>query len=74
MTLQVGALWLLTLAAGGVVAGLVRVPLRLEERAALAVVAGMEMGALVTLLVTLAAGISTPTVLAAPTASSIPAW
>jgi len=64
--LEVGLLWTLSLAAGALVAGLVRVPLRLEERAALAAVAGIELGALVTLLVTLAAGISAATVLAGP--------
>ena len=66
MTPLAGVLWLLTLAAGAVVAGLVRVPLRVEERAAIAVVAGVELGALLALLVTLLAGISAPSVLAAP--------
>jgi hypothetical protein len=66
VTALAGLLWLLTLAAGAIVAGLVRVPLRVEERAALAVVAGVELGALVTLAVVLVGGISTPSVLAGP--------
>jgi preprotein translocase subunit SecF len=37
--------WLLTAVAGGLVAGLVRVPLRVEERVALALVTGILGGA-----------------------------
>jgi hypothetical protein len=66
MTPLAALLWLLTLAAGAVVAGLVRVPLRVEERAALAVVAGVELGALLALPVTVVAGMSAATVLAGP--------
>jgi hypothetical protein len=66
VTVQVGLLWLLTCAAGAVVAGLVRVPLYIEERLALAVVAGIAMGALCALGTTLVAGMSTPAVLAGP--------
>jgi hypothetical protein len=66
VTVLAGLLWLLTGAAGAVVAGLVRVPLRLEERVAVAVVAGIELSALCTLGVTLVAGMSTPAVLAGP--------
>jgi hypothetical protein len=66
VTFQAGLLWLLTCAAGAVVAGLVRVPLRIEERVALAVVAGIAMGAMCSLGTTLAFGMSTPAVLAGP--------
>jgi hypothetical protein len=66
VTALAGVLWLLTLAAGAIVAGLVRLPLRVEERAALAVVAGVELGALVTLGLVLVAGISAASVLAGP--------
>ena len=44
MTFGVALLWLLTCAAGASVAGLVRLPLRLEERAAVAIVAGVALG------------------------------
>jgi hypothetical protein len=66
VTLLAGVLWLLTAAAGAIVAGLVRVPLRLEERAAVAVVAGIELGALCSLGTTLAVGMSSVAVLAGP--------
>jgi hypothetical protein len=66
VTALAGLLWLLTLAAGAIVAGLVRVPLRVEERAALAVVAGVDLGALVTLGLVLVAGISAASVLLGP--------
>lgn len=66
MTLEVGLLWLLTCASGAAVAGLVRVPLRIEERVAIALVAGIELGALFSLGTTLAAGMRSAAVLAGP--------
>jgi hypothetical protein len=66
VTLQVGLLWLLTCASGAILAGLVRVPLRIEERAAVAIVAGIEAGALSSLGTTLAFGMSSAAVLAGP--------
>jgi hypothetical protein len=59
-------LWLLTAVAGAVCAGLVRVPLRLEERVALAIVMGIVGGSLLTLLVGLAAGLTAFTALLGP--------
>ena len=66
MTLGVALLWLLTCAAGASVAGLVRVPLRIEERAAVAIVAGIELGSLCSLGTTLALGMNSPAVLLGP--------
>ena len=66
MTFGVALLWLLTCAAGASVAGLVRVPLRLEERTAVAIVAGVALGALCSLGTTLAFGMNAPGVLAGP--------
>jgi hypothetical protein len=58
--------WLLTAAAGGLVAGLVRVPLRVEERVAVAVVTGVLGGAVCALGLCTTFGIRTITVLAGP--------
>jgi len=66
VTLGVALLWLLTCAAGASVAGLVRVPLRIEERAAVAIVAGIELGSLCSLGTTLALGMNSPAVLLGP--------
>jgi len=58
--------WLLTAAAGGLVAGAVRVPLRIEERVALAVVAGVLGGAVCALALSTAFGVGTATALGGP--------
>jgi hypothetical protein len=58
--------WLLTAVAGGLVAGLVRTRMRVEERAALAVVSGVLGGTLASLGFSTALGMRTATVLAGP--------
>ncbi|HET9051909.1 MAG TPA: hypothetical protein VFO60_09400 [Candidatus Dormibacteraeota bacterium] len=60
------ALWALTGVAGAACAGLVGVPLRLEERAAIAAVAGIVGSSLATLLLGLVAGLSEGTAVAGP--------
>jgi hypothetical protein len=58
--------WLLAAVAGGLVAGAVRLPMRVEERVALAVVTGLLGSALATLGLATIAGLRTTTVLAGP--------
>jgi hypothetical protein len=58
--------WLLTAAAGGLVAGVVRVPLRIEERVALAVVTGVLGSAACALGLSTAFGIRQATALGGP--------
>src|SRR3982074_3649243 len=64
--LGVAALWLFTAAAGGACAGLILVPLRIEERGALAIVIGVVGGSLITLLISLFAGLTALTALLGP--------
>jgi len=64
--LTIGAFWLAITAAGALVAGLVRTPLRLEERAAVAAVAGIVLGAVGALLAALATSLTTASVFAGP--------
>jgi hypothetical protein len=64
--LLVGLYWLTTAVAGGMVAGLVRAPLRLEERLALSAVVGIVGGAMLSFVVALGAGISDMSVFAGP--------
>jgi hypothetical protein len=66
VTASAALYWLLTAIAGGLVAGAVRASLTVEERIALAVVAGVLGGSLAALGFTTIAGIRTVTVLAGP--------
>jgi hypothetical protein len=66
MTALVALYWLLTAVAGAAVASLLRIPLRFEERVAIAVVAGVAGGAVATFFSTLVAGITSGAVLAGP--------
>ena len=67
MTLvAVGAYWALTGGGGALLAGLVRVPVRLEERIAIAAVGGIVVGAVITLLLAIGFGMGWVTVLAGP--------
>ena len=66
MTVLAGLYWLLTFVAGGLVAGVVRIPLRIEERIALAVVTGVLGSAVCTLGLATIAGMRSATVLAGP--------
>ena len=59
-------LWLLTAGAGAACAGLIRVPLRLEERAAIAIVAGVVGSAIISLLLGLGFGVGALTALLGP--------
>ncbi len=74
MTAQAALYWLLTAIAGGLVAALVRVPLAVEERAAIAVVTGMLGGALAALGLATAFGMRTITVLAGPALLAVVAY
>ena len=66
MTVTAAVYWLLAAAAGLLIAGAVRVPLRIEERVGIAVVTGVLGSALAALGVALAAGLRTQTILAGP--------
>lgn len=66
MTASAALYWLLTALGGGLVAGVVRAPLAVEERIALAVVTGVLGGALGALGFTTIAGMRTLAVLAGP--------
>ena len=66
MTAGVLATWLLQAAAGGAVVTLVRPPLRLEERCAIAVVAGLVTGSLASLLLALWIGMGVASALLGP--------
>lgn len=68
MSLGSLTLWAFTLLAGAAVIGLVRCDLRLWERLALSVVTGVVAGAAATLLLALAFGMGTATVLLGPLA------
>ena len=59
-------LWLLTAAGGAVCAGLIRVPLRFEERAAIAIVTGIVGASIIALLLALPFGVSATTTLLGP--------
>jgi hypothetical protein len=64
--LLVGLYWLITAFGGGLVVGLVRAPLRIEERIAIAAVAGIVGGSMLSFVTALVAGMNDATVLAGP--------
>ena len=64
--LAIGAYWVITAVAGALAAGLVRTPLRLEERIAVAVIGGTVLGSLLAFLAALVLGMGTPAALAGP--------
>jgi len=66
VTAVVALYWLLTAVAGAAVASLLRMPLRFEERIAIAVVTGLAGGAVAAFFTTLIAGMTSGTVLAGP--------
>jgi len=66
VTASAALYWLLTALAGGLVAGVVRVSMGVEERAGLAIVTGVLGGTLAALGFTTIAGMRTATVLAGP--------
>ena len=66
MTGSAALFWLLTAVAGGLVAGLIRIPLGVEERAGIAIVTGVLGGSLAALGFTTIGGMRTATVLAGP--------
>lgn len=66
MTWSAALYWLLTAIAGGLVAGLLRTPMRIEERIAVACVTGVLGGTLAALGLATIAGMRMATVLAGP--------